>query len=101
MKGLAELALSFIDLLEAEGRSLKRNLGRTGLGCGLGAIGVIFLGGAFSFLILAAYEALADIVPRSAAWLILAGCCLLVTLTLLWSARLCLGKRQKKSKRKK
>ncbi len=97
MKGLAELALSFIDLLEAEGRSLKRNLGRVCLGCGLCIIGVIFLGVAFSFLVLAAYEALADIVPRSIAWLILAACCLLATLLLLWSAKLCMGKSRKKN----
>lgn len=101
MKGVAELVLSFIDLLEAEGRSLKRNLGRAGLGCGLCVIGVIFLGGVFAFLVLATYEALANIVPRTIAWLILAGCCLLITAVLLGGARLCMGKRLKKSKRAK
>lgn len=35
MKGLAELIISFLDLLEAEGRTLRRSAMRVGVGLGL------------------------------------------------------------------
>lgn len=96
MKGLAELVLSLCDLIEAEGRLLRKSVKRTGQGCVLSAVGIIFIGAALAFLVAAAYEAVAALVPAPVAFLILAAMCGLFAAGILWSARQCTRKSPKK-----
>lgn len=97
LKGLAELVLSLCDLVEAEGRLLKQGVNRTGRGCVLSAIALLFIGAALAFVIAAIYEALAGIVPRPVAFLVLAAACALTAFVVLWSAQKCIKKRPKKN----
>lgn len=101
MKGLAELVLSLCDLAEAEGRALKNGIRRTGQGCLLSGIGLLFAGAALAFITAAIYEALAGILPRPAAFLIMAGVCIVIAAGVLWSAKICSGKPPKKQPEKK
>lgn len=89
MKGLAELVLSFCDLLEAEGRSLRQSVKRTGLGCALTGVGALFIGVALAFLTGAIYDLLTGLVPRPVAFVILAGASFVFAFGLLWSAQKC------------
>lgn len=86
MKSVAELALSLCDLIEAEGRLLRVNIQRTGRGCGIMAIGLVFVAAALAFLTAAIYVWLADWLSRPAALLIMAGVCVLFAAILIWSA---------------
>lgn len=97
---MAELVLSLCDLLEAEGRSLRTSVKRTGAGCVLITLGLLFCGAGLAFITAAIYEGLCGVVSRPIAMLILAGVCIIFAVGILWSAKLCSGKPKKKNSHK-
>lgn len=88
MRGVTEFILSLFELLEAEGRLLRNNVGRTGAGCLIAGMGIFFIGGSLAFLVTAIYELLRVYVSAPMAFLLLAACCMAIGLGLLLFGRL-------------
>lgn len=94
---MAELVLSLCDLLEAEGRLLRQNITRTGAGCGIAGIGLLFVCGALLFLTAAVYEILAMYMPKPLVLLVMCAICgLIAVILIIWSGKKCLPKRSQK-----
>lgn len=93
---MAELVLSLCDLLEAEGRLLRQNVRRTGSGCALAGIGLVFIAAALAFLVAAIYKALSLILAPPLVMLILGCICAMIAAIFFWSAKKCLPKTRQK-----
>lgn len=98
MSGVAELILSFCDLLEAEGRVLRINIMRIARGCLILTLGIAFGGAALIFFVASAYEWLLTIFSKTATLAIMGGICLLIAIVLLWGASYC-GKQTKRKQK--
>lgn len=98
MAGVAELILSFCDLLEAEGRILRINIMRIVYGCLILTLGIAFGGAALFFFVASAYEWLLTIFSKTATLAMMGGICLFIALVLLWSASYC-GKQTKRKQK--
>jgi hypothetical protein len=87
LRGLVELIIALLELLEAEARALRSGALRFGLSLGLlGAAGLLMLGGA-GLILWALYLYLAIFLSPATATLITGVVTLLVSGGLVWSAR--------------
>lgn len=89
MKGLAEIAIGFCDLLEAEGRLALENVYRGAIGCSLIFMTFLFMIGALGFLVAAFCAALLPVlspplVMGACALLCIAICAVLFWIVALW-----------------
>lgn len=86
MTGVAELILSFCNLLEAEGRVLRINIMRVTCGCLTLTLGIAFGGAALVFFVASAYEWLLAIFSKTVTLAMIGGICLFIAIILLWCA---------------
>jgi len=86
MSALAELAIALLELLEAEGRALRRSLMRTGAGLGLIVTAVILGVTGFGLCLWSAYLYFATALEPPLAALATGGLTLSVSAILLWFA---------------
>ncbi len=84
MKGLAELIISFFDLLEAEGQLLQRNVLRTLRMALLFALGLLFGAAALAFFVAALYNALSYVLNPAWVLCIMGVVCAGIAGGLLW-----------------
>ena len=86
MNALAELAIALVELLEAEGRDLRRSLIRTGAGLGLIVTSVILGLTGFGLCLWSAYLYLGTLLEPPQAALATGGLTLGLSAILLWIA---------------
>jgi hypothetical protein len=87
LRGLAELIIALLELLEAEARALRAGAFRLGLSVALlGAAGVLFVGGV-GFILRGLYLYLAIWLGQATATLLIGWVTLFVAGGLIWSAR--------------
>ena len=84
MKGLAELIISFFDLLEAEGQLLRHNALRTLRTAMLLGLGLIFGAAALAFFVAALYKALSIVLHPAWVLCIIGLVCAGIAGGLLW-----------------
>lgn len=84
MKGLAELIISFFDLLEAEGQLLQRNVLRTLRMALLFALGLLFGAAGLAFFVAALYNALSYVLDPAWVLCIMGIVCAGIAGGLLW-----------------
>lgn len=87
LRGLSDYLISLLDLLEAEGRSAKRNAYQLATAVAVFALGTLLLAGATGFLVAALYLGLTRVLDP--AWVaLICGAVLLGTgVIVLWFAR--------------
>ena len=86
MNALAELAIALLELLEAEGRALRRSLMRTGAGLGLIVTAVILAVTGFGLCLWSGYLYLGTVLEPPLAALATGGLTLGLSAILLWIA---------------
>ncbi|MGE9985947.1 hypothetical protein [Desulfovibrio sp. SGI.169] len=84
MKDITELIISFLGLLEAEGRLLRRNILRTLRMALLFALGLLFGAAALAFLVAALYKALSHVLHPVWVLCIMGATCACIAGGLLW-----------------
>jgi hypothetical protein len=87
MKALAEIAILFIELLEAEARAFRKGIIRLGIGIVLLAVAGGLLLGAIGLIVWAFYLTLVGVMPPAAAALLSGLIVLIFAGGLLWGAR--------------
>ena len=88
MKSLADLAIALADLVEAEGRSLRRNIVRVGNSLTLIAIAVLLAAAGAGMLLWALYQSLAAAVGSALGALLTGLAGLIAAVILSWIAAL-------------
>lgn len=78
MEAVIQLGIAAFELLEAEGRLLKRQLIRLGMAVGLGVVMLILLLAGLGFLLMGFFMMLSREMPAGPAALVVAGCTWLV-----------------------
>ena len=76
--------VAVFDLLESEGRTLRRNIIRSGAGLALIAVAALLALASFGLCVFGAYQYLTTIVEPALAALITGGTTLLFSLVILW-----------------
>lgn len=87
LKGLSDYLVALLELLEAEGRSAKRNAYQLATAIAVFALGTLLLAGAAGFLITALYLGLTAVFPPAWVALICGAVLLGVGVSVLWLAR--------------
>jgi hypothetical protein len=78
LETVIQLGIAAIELIEAEGRLLKRQLIRLGMAVGLGLVMLVLSLAGLGFLLMGFFMMLARVMPSGQAALVVAGCTWLV-----------------------
>jgi hypothetical protein len=87
MEALARMMIATVDLVEAEGRSLRRGIVRLGVAAALGVIALLVAGFGVVFVLLGVYRALASVMPEPAAAVVFGALALVGAGGMTWWAR--------------
>lgn len=81
------MVIAVVDLIEAEGRSLRKSTARVGLALGLIALAVTFAAIGVLICLWVGYEFLASLISQEAAALIIGLCAIAIAGLCLWAVK--------------
>lgn len=93
MEAIANLVIATADLVEAEGRALRRGIVRLGVAAATALIALLIAGFGVVFVLLGVYRYLATLMPPPAAAVVFGAMALVVAGGLTWWARRILARR--------